>query len=159
MVFKTADLSDDFSKEITICKQSYTSYGRKTAFSGPISTVKVLEDNVLVEEALETIPEGNVLIVDGGGSRNCALLGDRLAGIAVNRGLAGIIVHGCIRDTADIAQMDVGVLALGSNPLRSNKVGDGEKNIMLNFGEITWHPGDYVYADEDGIIVSNKKLV
>lgn len=159
MTFKTADLCDEFSDELMICKQSYIVYGRKTAFSGPISTVKVLEDNVLVEEALESIPEGNVLVVDGGASRNCALLGDRLAGIAVRRGLAGIIVHGCIRDTADIDQMEVGVLALGSNPLRSNKAGEGEKDIMLNFGEITWHPGHYVYADEDGIIVSAKKLI
>src|SRR5690625_5729104 len=116
MSFKTTDLCDEFSNELAICKQGFKSYGGKQAFSGPISTVKVLEDNVLVKNALETIPKGHVLVVDGGGSNNCALLGDRLAGIAVKRSLAGIIVYGCVRDTADLAHMDVGVLALGSNP-------------------------------------------
>ncbi len=158
MGFKTADLCDEFSKELVICKQPFTSFGKKTAFSGPISTVKVLEDNVLVKEALQTIPEGNVLVVDGGGSRNCALLGDRLASIAVERGLAGIIIYGCVRDTADLSDMDVGILALGSNPLRSIKEGKGERDVPVIFGKALWKPGDYIYADEDGIIIAERKL-
>jgi len=158
MSFKTTDLCDKFSNELAICKQEFKSFGGKQAFSGPISTVKVLEDNVLVKNALETIPKGHVLAVDGGGSKNCALLGDRLAGIAVKRNLAGIIVYGCVRDTADLAHMDVGVLALGSNPLKSRKEGKGEADIAVTFGEVEWKPGNYVYGDEDGVIVSERAL-
>src|SRR5699024_7271843 len=128
------------------------------AFSGPISTVQVLEDNVLVKEALETIPEGHVLVVDGGGSRNCALMGDRLAAIAVQRGLAGVIINGCIRDAADLATMDLGVLALGKNPLKSQKRGNGATNVPVTFGGVSWKPGNYVYADEDGVIVAEREL-
>lgn len=159
MTFKTTDLCDDFSSELAICKQEFRYYGRKRAFSGLVSTVKVLEDNVLVKDALETIPKGHVLVVDGGGSRNCALLGDRLTGIAVSRGLAGIIVYGCVRDTADLADMDVGVLALGSNPLKSIKEGKGERDTAVTFGEVEWKPGNYVYVDEDGVIVAERELV
>lgn len=158
MLLKTADLCDEFSNELTICKQPFTSYGLKKAFSGPISTVKVLEDNILVRESLETIPEGHILVVDGGASRNCALMGDRLAQIVVDRKLAGVIINGCIRDSADIAQMDVGVLALGTNPLKSDKEGKGEKEITLNFGEVKWKPGNVAYVDEDGIVISEKDL-
>lgn len=158
MTFKTTDLCDTFSNELTVCKQEFQSYGQKRAFSGPISTVKVLEDNVLVKSALEIIPKGHVLVVDGGGSRNCALLGDRLAAIAVKRELAGIIVYGCVRDTADLANMDVGVLALGPNPLKSEKSGKGETDIAVTFGEVEWVPGNYVYADEDGVVVSEREL-
>src|SRR5699024_11558446 len=109
MDVKSSGLCDVFSNEITIWQQKFKRYGGKQVFCGLISTVKVLEDNVLVKNALETIPRGHVLVVDGVGSNNCALLGDRLAGIAVNRGLAGIIVYGCVRDTADLVRMDVGV--------------------------------------------------
>lgn len=159
MTFKTADLCDEFSDELTICKQAFVSYGKKKTFSGPISTVKVLEDNVLVLQALETIPKGHVLVVDGGGSKNCALLGDRLAGIALDRGLAGIIIYGCVRDTVEIGTMDVGVLALGSNPLRSRKEGKGTADETLSFGDIAWEPGHFVYVDEDGIVVSESNLI
>src|SRR5690625_3797421 len=159
MTFKTADLCDEFSDQLHICKQSFVSYGKKTTFSGPISTVKVLEDNVLVEQALKTIPKGHVLVVDGGGSINCALLGDRLAGIALERELGGIIVYGCIRDTAQIAAMDIGVLALRSNPLRSGKEGKGKTNSTVMFGEVAWEPGHFVYVDEDGVIISEKHLL
>ena len=158
MNVKTADLSDAYGKEVEVCQQEFKSFGKKKQFFGEISTVKVFEDNVLVNQALETIPEGNVLIVDGGGSRNCALLGDRLGGIAVTRKLAGIIINGCVRDTSDLANLDIGIFALGRNPLRSEKTGKGERDVSVAFGRITWSPGDYVYADEDGVIVSSKKL-
>lgn len=159
MSFKTADLCDEFSERLAVCRQSFISYGQKKTFSGPISTVKVFEKNVLVEEALETIPKGNVLVVDGGGSKNCALLGDRLAGIGMKRELAGVIINGYVRDTVATGQMDVGVLALGSNPLRSEKVREGETDIIVNFGEVDWKPGEFVYVDEDGIVLSKDKLI
>ncbi|MDM5227015.1 ribonuclease E activity regulator RraA [Cytobacillus sp. NJ13] len=158
MDFKTADLCDDHSKELLICQQEFKSYGQKRKFSGPISTVRVFEDNVLVKEALESIPEGNVLVVDGGGSKRCALMGDRLGEIAQSRKLAGVIIYGCVRDTVELGSLDAGILALGSNPLKSRKEGKGDRNIPVTFGGIDWKPGEYVYADEDGVIVSSKAL-
>ena len=156
---KTADLCDEFGKELEVCQQEFRSYGKKKQFDGPISTVRVFEDNTLVKQSLETIPEGNVLVVDGGGSKRCALVGDMLGEIAVNRKLAGIIINGCVRDSAELAQLDIGILALGTNPLRSKKDGKGEKDIIVTFGGIDWNPGDYIYADEDGIVISSKKLI
>lgn len=156
---KTADLCDEFGKEIEVCQQEFRSFGMKKSFFGPISTVRVFEDNVLVKQALETIPEGHVLVVDGGGSRRCALLGDRLGEIAVSRKLAGVIINGCVRDTAELAHLNIGILALGSNPLKSKKDGKGELDLIVTFGGVDWNPGNYIYADEDGIVVSNNKLI
>lgn len=158
MSVKTADLCDDFSNELQIVGSAFQSYGKKKCFSGPIETVKVFEDNVLVKNALETVPAGSVLVVDGGGSKRCALMGDRLGEIAQERVLAGVIIYGCVRDSAELAQLDVGIYSLGTNPLKSNKEGKGEKNISLSFLDVKWNPGDYVYADEDGVVISAKKL-
>ncbi|KKB40161.1 ribonuclease E activity regulator RraA [Bacillus thermotolerans] len=155
---KTADLCDEHASELEVCYLDLKSYGGKKGFFGPISTVKVFEDNVLVKEALQTIPEGSVLVVDGGGSKRCALLGDRLGDIAQQRKLAGVIINGCVRDTAELAKQKVGILALGSNPLKSIKKGQGERDITLQFGEVRWQPGHYVYADEDGVVLSAKPL-
>ncbi|OQM45823.1 S-adenosylmethionine--2-demethylmenaquinone methyltransferase [Anoxybacillus sp. UARK-01] len=155
---KTADLCDQFLSELQVCQLPLHSYGGKTEFSGPIATVEVFEDNVLVREALETIPAGTVLVVDGKGSRNCALLGDRLAQIACERGLAGVIVHGCIRDSAEIAQMPLGVIALGTCPVKSKKEGKGARDHVLEFGGVHWEPGAHVYVDSDGVVVAKTKL-
>ncbi|MCC3649274.1 MULTISPECIES: ribonuclease E activity regulator RraA [Cytobacillus] len=159
MDFKTADLCDEHSQELRICQQEFKSYGQKRKFSGPISTVRVFEDNVLVKESLESIPEGSVLVVDGGGSKRCALMGDRLGEIAQSRKLAGVIVYGCVRDTVELGRLDTGILALGSNPLKSRKEGKGDRSIPVTFGGIDWKPGEYVYADEDGVIVSSVPLI
>jgi regulator of ribonuclease activity A len=159
MDFKCADLCDDFASELEVCQSEFKSYGKKPKFYGPISTVKVFEDNVLVLESLESIPEGSVLVVDGGGSKRCALMGDRLAGIAQNRNLAGIIINGCVRDTEDLAKLEVGIFALGSNPLKSKKEGRGDKQVPVSFGGIQWQPGAYAYADQDGVVVSERKLL
>lgn len=159
MSFKTADLCDEFSNEVQIAGLKLTSYGKRKRFSGPICTVRVFEDNVLVKQALETIPEGSVLVVDGGGSYRRALMGDMLGIIAETRGLAGVIINGCIRDAAELAQLEIGILALGTNPLKSIKEGKGESDITVNFLDLQWNPGDYVYADEDGIVVSSNKLI
>lgn len=159
MAFKTADLCDEYTNSVQVIGSEFQSYGKRKSFSGPICTVKVYEDNVLVKKALQTIPEGSVLVVDGGGSKRCALLGDNLGLIAQNRGLAGIIIYGCVRDSAELAKLDVGILALGTNPLKSIKKGVGDENIPLKFMSVQWNPGDYVYADEDGVIISPKKLV
>lgn len=159
MSFKTADLCDDFSSELQICSLKLKSYGKNKRFSGPIATVKVFEDNVLVKEALGDIPKGSVLVVDGGGSRKCALMGDRLGEIAETRELAGVIIYGLVRDTVDLGGQNIGVCALGSNPLKSVKKGHGERNISLHFGDVEWIPNHYVYADEDGIVVATRNLL
>ncbi len=159
MSFKTADLCDEYSSKLKICQEAFKSYGGRRQFSGPISTVKVFEDNVLVLEALESIPAGNVLVVDGGGSRRCALMGDRLGKIAQDRGLAGVIIYGCVRDTSELANMDTGILAIGSCPLKSSKIGKGERGRVVTFGGIDWSSGEYVYADEDGVIVAERNLI
>ncbi|MFJ5770461.1 ribonuclease E activity regulator RraA [Psychrobacillus sp. NPDC093180] len=157
--FKTTDLCDDHSDSLQICDIEFRSFGRETRFSGKIETVNVFEDNVLVVEALENVEEGSVVVVDGHGSKRCALLGDRLAGIAESRKLAGIIINGYVRDSAELAKMNVGILALGTYPLKSKKAGKGERNGTLYFGGIEWKPGEYVYTDEDGVIVSEQALL
>ena len=159
MDFKTADLCDDFNDVLEVCELSLHSYGKVKRFFGPISTVRVFEDNVLVKEALQTIPEGNILVVDGGGSRRCALMGDMLGEIAQERKLAGVIINGCVRDSAELGEMGIGVLAISTNPRKSIKQGKGDRDIPLTFGGVDWHPGDYAYCDEDGVIVSKKKLL
>ncbi len=157
--FKTADLCDEHASEVQVCELEFKSYGKRKRFYGKIETVSVFEDNVLFLEALETVPEGSVIVVNGGGSKKCALMGDRLAGIAESRGIAGVIINGCVRDSADLANIDVGIFALGTNPLKSKKKGEGERNGTFSFGSVNWRPGDYVYADEDGVIVSKKPLL
>lgn len=156
--FKTADLCDEFPKKLAVCEPMFRSFGKKRRFSGPISTVKVHEDNVLAREALEKLPPGAVLVVDGGGSKRCALLGDKLAAIAVERGLGGVVINGCVRDSGELADMDIGILALAAHPLRSGKRGEGKVDVPVAFGGIVWIPGHYVYADEDGVVISAEDL-
>jgi regulator of ribonuclease activity A len=157
-VIKTADLCDSFPETVQVCEPMFTSYGSVTGFDGPISTVRVYKDNVLVREALEDLAPGSVLVVDGGGSRRCALLGDLLASIAASRGLAGIIINGCVRDSRELAGIEVGVLALATSPLRSRKQGEGQRDVPVRFGGLAWVPGQYVYADEDGVVVTDGML-
>jgi regulator of ribonuclease activity A len=155
---KTADICDHFPESVEVCEPMFTSYGSVDAFDGRISTVKVYEDNVLVREALEDLAPGSVLVVDGGGSRRCALLGDKLASIAASRGLAGIVINGCVRDSRELAGIEVGILALASHPSRSKKEGKGERDVPVEFGGVKWTTGQYLYADNDGIVLSAEKL-
>ena len=158
MTFKTADICDKSPDEVSVCEPIFNTYGSVVSFSGPISTVKVYEDNVLVRQALEEVPAGNVLVVDGGGSKRCALLGDKLASIAASRNLAGIIVNGCVRDSKELAGIAVGILALGTHPLKSGKTGEGERDVPVEFGGVVWTPGQHVYADEDGVVLAGERL-
>lgn len=158
MTPNTTDICDEFSDDVSVCELLFNSYGSTERFHGPISTVKVYEDNVLVLQALEDLPAGTVLVVDGGGSKRCALLGDRLASTAATRGLAGIIVNGCIRDSAELSEIEVGVLALAPHPRKSGKAGDGERDVPVEFGGVTWSPGHYVYVDEDGVVLTAERL-
>lgn len=149
---------DAFEGDVQVCKPIFQSYGKKEQFHGRIATVKVEDDNVIVKEALQTLPEGTVLVVDGEASTNCALLGDNLANIASQRNLAGIIVYGYVRDSKELRNINIGILALGTIPKRSRKEGKGEKEIPLQFGAIEWIPNHYVYIDEDGVIVCKQPL-
>lgn len=158
MNWHTTDLHDE-NPGTQVLLPILRSFGGRTAFEGRVATVEVNEDNVRVVEALESEEPGSVLVVDGGGSTNCALVGDRLAGIAVERGLAGIIINGCVRDIAQLATMDMGVLALAPNPRSSGKLGHGARNVSVSFGGVRFDVGGHVYADEDGVIVAPRPLV
>jgi regulator of ribonuclease activity A len=158
MEFATADLCDAHADSIRIARPVFRSFGGKSAFAGPARTLRVLDDNSLVRRALETNGEGAVLVVDGGGSLNCALLGDQLAALAVQNDWAGVIVNGCIRDSKEIGTMEVGVLALATHPRKSRKQNRGDLDVTINIAGIAVSPGDYVYADEDGLIVAEHAL-
>ena len=158
MTFSTADLHDEHEGKVQIANILMQSFGRKTRFSGPISTVKCLEDNSLVRAALEEPGKGLVLVVDGGASIRCALVGDKLAELGMNNGWEGMVIYGCIRDSAVVSTLDIGIKALGANPRRSVKKGEGERDIPLSFADATFTPGDWLYADEDGILLSPGEL-
>ncbi len=158
MTIKTADLYDDYAEELQIAAPLFRQFGARRAFHGPVATVKVFEDNVLVKKTLGEEGAGRVLVVDGGASTRCALLGDLLAAMARDNGWAGVVVYGAIRDSADIDAMDVGVMALATCPAKSIKRGEGQTGIALRFAGITIHPGDHLYADADGIVVARRDL-
>ena len=157
-MFHTTDLSD-VNSNIQYCAPIFRNFGARVRFHGPVHTVSLFEDNVLFEEALESVAEGTVIVVDGGGSLNCALMGDRLGKIAVSRRLPGVIINGCVRDVAELAALDVGILALAPHPKKSNKQGEGSRNPIVSFGGVLWQPGFFIYADENGVILSEKALV
>lgn len=156
--FHTTDLCDAFPS-VQVCEPIFKSFGGRAKFCGPIATVKVYEDNVLYLGALESVPAGTVIVVDGGGSTRCALMGDRLGGIAESRGIPGVIIYGCVRDSAELAKQDVGIRALATSPRKSRKLGDGQEGIPLVFARVSWQAGHFVYVDEDGIIVSENALI
>ena len=163
MTFKTPDLCDQFESEIgktlRVVAPMFQIYGGRRSFSGEIVTLKIFEDNSLVREAFAENGQGKVLVIDGGGSLRCALVGDQLAILAQKNGWAGAVVYGCIRDSVDINAIDIGVRALNTHPQKSIKKGVGDRNIALSFGGVTFNPGDWLYADEDGILVSTQALV
>ena len=158
MTFTTADLYDKYGDDLKVALPIFKDYGAKRIFHGPISTVKAYEDNSLVRTALEEPGEGRILIIDGDESLRCAMLGDMLAKLGMENGWSGIIVFGCIRDADVIATIDIGVKALNTNPRKSLKRGLGDRDIPVSFASITFNVGEYVYADTDGVIVSEKKI-
>lgn len=158
MSFATTDLCDEHGDEIQVADPIFKSFGGRTAFCGPISTVKLFEDNSLVRQALEEPGNGQVLAVDGGGSLRCALLGDLLAELAISNSWIGVVVFGCVRDTQQMAEMDLGVKALAAHPRRSEKRNEGQRGIPLSFAGVHITPGNMLYADADGLIVAKRKL-
>lgn len=158
MKFTTADLYDAHGDKLQVAQPMFEDYGGIKRFSGKIVTLKVHEDNSLVRSTLEEAGDGKVLVVDGGGSLRCALLGDMLAKLGMNNGWAGMIINGCIRDSAVIGNMAIGVKALNTNPKKSVKKGVGDRDIAVHFADITFSTDAFVYVDEDGIVVSEKEL-
>lgn len=154
----TADLVDAHGATLRGCYAQLRSYGGRARFHGPVRTIRCFEDNVLVKQTLSTPGNGAVLVIDGGGSLRCCLFGAYLADLGRKNGWIGIIAWGAVRDTVALGKLDFGVMALGSNPFRPHKTGAGQVDVPVEFGEATFRPGDWVYADEDGIVISDRAL-
>lgn len=158
MKFKTADLCDAFADRLQVAGSEFAAFGARRQFHGPVRTVRVERDFLLVKQCLEQPGEDCVLVVDNDGAPDCAVFGDRLAALASRNGWAGVIVNGCVRDVEDIAVIDIGVRALGTFPRRGSSEGRGELDVPVVFAGITFEPGSYVYVDADGVLVSEAPL-
>lgn len=158
MDFLTTDLCDAHEDKVRVVEPMFSSFGGREAFFGRIATLKLFEDNSLVRSTLATPGERRVLVIDGGGSLRRALVGDQLAELAVKNGWAGILVYGCIRDSRAIGEMDIGVFAIDTHPMKTVKRNVGEAEIPVTFGGVSFLPGEWLYADEDGVIVSSSSL-
>lgn len=152
--YLTTDLCDAHEDKVRVVDPMFASYGGRHTFHGRIATLKLFEDNSLVRKAVESAGEGRVLVIDGGGSLRRALVGDQLAALAVKNGWSGIVVYGCIRDSRAIGEMDIGVFALDTHPMKTVKRNVGESDVPVSFGSVTFTPGEWLYADDDGLIVS-----
>jgi regulator of ribonuclease activity A len=155
----TADLCDAHADKLQIAQPILRPYGGMRRFGGRIHTVQVFKDNVLVRRQLEQTVADGVLVIDGGGSLECALVGDILAGLAAENGWQGIVVNGCIRDAAAIGVLKIGIRALNTHPLKSGKRGLGQENLPVTFAGVTFRPGEYLYADDDGLVVCATPLL
>lgn len=153
----TPDICDAYP-DIEILDPIFVNFGGLEAFCGPIRTVKCFEDNSLVKQAVNEPGEGAVLVVDAGGSQRCAMLGDMLAEMALDNGWAGVVMYGCVRDVDVLAETELGIQALGAHPRRSEKRGEGVRDIPVTFAGVTLRPGQWLYADNNGIVIANERL-
>ena len=158
MTYSVPDICDEFIEEITVLEPLFANYGAKLKFSGEIVTIKCFEDNSLVRDAVGTPGGGRVLVVDGGASLRHALLGDLLAARAVENSWQGLLINGCVRDVEVLANMDLGVRALNSHPVKTEKRGEGQRDVPVFFAGAQIHPGQYLYADTNGIVVAKRDL-
>jgi len=159
MSISTPDLCDQFADRIRLVEPMFGNYGGRSAFGGQIVTIKCFEDNSLVKSQVGQNGRGKVLVVDGGGSSRRSLLGDMLAEEAAKNGWQGIVIYGAIRDVDALAETDLGVQALTTCPMKTEKRGIGDLDVPVTFGGVTFNPGEYLYADNNGIIVSASKLI
>ena len=156
--YATTDLSDAHPEAQT-CDPVFDDFGGRSAFFGPIKTLKVFEDNAQVRATLETPGENRVLVVDGGGSTRCALFGGNLGQLAVKNGWAGVVVYGLVRDSVEISQQDFGLKAMGTHPRKSEKgLHSAQADRVVKFAGVEFRPGAWLYADSDGIVVSEKPI-
>ena len=159
MGFTTPDLCDAYPDLVQVVEPMFRAYGAETTFSGPVETLKVFEDNALVRQVLETAGDGRVLVVDGGASLRCALLGGRLAYLARTNGWSGLLINGAVRDAAELNQVPIGIRALNTVPRRSEKNGTGERGGMVVFAGATFERHKFLYADDDGVLVAERNLL
>lgn len=161
--FATCDLCDahknDSDGAFRVLPPVFKDYGKRVRFAGRVTTVKCFEDNSLVKAALDTPGEGRVLVVDGGASLRRALVGGNLGAAGAKNGWAGILVDGCVRDSAELAACDLGIRALALMPLPTEKRNEGQRDVAVQVQGVWVRPGDWLYADEDGIVVSATALV
>ncbi|WP_147113189.1 ribonuclease E activity regulator RraA [Tateyamaria sp. syn59] len=155
---KTADLIDDHAERLSFVHLPFQRFGLKPHFAGQVQTVQCFEDNTLVRAQLETAGDDRILVVEGGGSTRIALLGDMLAQLAIDNGWAGIVLNAAIRDSAEIAQMQTLVFALATSPIKSAKDGWGKVGCPVHLGGVTIRPGDWLYADADGVLCAKDRL-
>lgn len=158
MEFTTPDLYDYYENEVQVCEPLFRDFGGRSVFCGPASTVKCFEDNSQIKAALAEPGNGRVLVADAGGSLRCAMLGDLIAGGAVTNGWAGVVLWGCVRDSRVLAAMDLGIKALATNPRKSQRRGEGVRDCTVSFAGVRVNPGDWIYADADGILVADRRL-
>ena len=149
----TADLVDDIYPDVRSCDLQLQNYGATTMFAGPITTVRCFQDNALLKSILGEPGNGGVLVIDGDGSLHTALVGDVIAGLAADSGWAGLIVNGAVRDASTLRTIGIGIKALGTNPRKGTKTGEGDRDVAVTFGGVTFVPGEIAYCDEDGIVV------
>ncbi|ALN79192.1 ribonuclease E activity regulator RraA [Lysobacter antibioticus] len=154
----TCDLCDLHEARVRILDLPLRDYGGRLAFDGLVSTIKAYEDNSLVREAVAEAGNGRVLVIDGGGSMRRAMLGDLLAAKAVENGWAGVVVYGAIRDSGAIGAMALGVKALGPCPRKTDKLGQGARDVAVEIGGLVIRPGDWLCADEDGVVLADEVL-
>ncbi len=154
----TTDLYDAHADALGPCVLPFRDYGGRTAFHGAVRTVVCLEDNVLVRATLSEPGDGGVLVVDGGGSLRCALMGDLIARLGMENGWSGIVINGAVRDSGELAGLDFGVKALGTNPVKSGKVGRGAVDVPATFGGALFVPGGWIYCDQDGVLVAERPV-
>lgn len=159
MSFLTTDLYDANEDRVQVAEPMFRQFGARARFAGQIVTAKVFEDNSKVREILGEPGKGKVLVVDGGGSKRCALLGDQIAELAVKNAWEGIVIYGCIRDSVAINQLDIGVRALDTHPKKTVKRNEGQRDLVLAFAAANFVPGQWLYADEDGVLLSAEPLL
>jgi regulator of ribonuclease activity A len=163
LVFATCDLCDahknDASGAFRVLPPVFREFGARHRFAGPVATVKCFEDNSFVKAAVDSPGHGRVLVVDGGGSLRRALLGGNLGAAAARNGWAGVVIDGCVRDVSELAQCQTGIRALASMPLPTEKRNEGQRDLAVHIQGVWVRPGDWLYADEDGMVVSASPLV
>ena len=158
MKFVLPDLCDQYGDSLRVLSPMLKNFGGNNCFHGKISTIKCHEDNSFVADAVREEGDGSVLVVDGGGSLRCALLGDNLAAIAASNSWAGIVVFGCVRDVVALKNISIGIQAIAPHPMKSVKRQVGLRDVEVSFGGVSFIPGQYVYADDNGVIVSEDEL-
>lgn len=158
MTLSVPDICDDFFDEIQVLEPLFRDYGGKHKFCGEVVTLKCFEDNSLVRDLVRSEGRGRIIVLDGGGSLRRAMLGDLLAAKAAENGWQGLLIYGCVRDVEILATIDLGVKAINCIPVKTDKRGEGQRDVPVSFAGVRIEPGQYLYADTNGVVVANRNL-